>query len=210
MFWDERYAAASYFYGTLPNDFLKEQARFIPAGGTVLCLGEGEGRNAVFLAEQGHDVVALDQSAVGLTKARQLAASKSVPLRTIVADLDGYRFDAARWDGIVSIWCHLPQSVRSAIHRQVIVGLKPGGVLVLEAYTPQQLRHATGGPKDVDLLPTLGELRQDLRGLEFLDATERERVVLEGTGHRGMSAVVQIVARRPAQAVMKHHPQGLH
>jgi SAM-dependent methyltransferase len=196
--WNERYAASGYFYGTVPNDFLKAQAHFIPAGGTVLCLGEGEGRNAVFLAERGYDVVALDQSPVGLAKAEQLAASRSVSLRTRVADLNGYGFDEGGWDGIVSIWCHLPQAVRSTLHRLVLEGLKPGGVFLLEAYTPQQLRHDTGGPKDVGLLPTLAELRQDLEGMEILHAAELERTVQEGTGHAGMSSVLQVVSRRPA------------
>jgi SAM-dependent methyltransferase len=196
--WNERYAASGYFYGTEPNDFLREQAHFIPAGGTVLCLGEGEGRNAVFLAQRGYDVVALDQSPVGLAKAQQLAASRSVSIRTSMTDLSGYRFDGGTWDGIVSIWCHLPQAVRSTLHRQVLGGLKPGGVFLLEAYTPQQLLHGTGGPKEVDLLPTLAELRRDLEGMEILHAAELERMVREGTGHAGVSSVLQIVSRRPA------------
>jgi len=198
MFWDDRYAASGYFYGTEPNDFLREHAHFIPAGGTVLCLGEGEGRNAVFLAERGYDVVALDQSPVGLAKAQQLAASRSVLIRTSVTDLSGYRFDGGRWDGIVSIWCHLPLAMRSAIHRQLLGGLKPGGAFLLEAYTPQQLLHGTGGPKEIDLLPTLAELRRDLEGMEILHAAELERMVQEGTRHTGMSSVLQIVSRRPA------------
>jgi len=196
--WNERYSSASYYYGTEPNDFLREQAHVIPQGGKVLCLGEGEGRNAVFLAGRGYDVVALDQSPVGLEKAQRLAIAKSVRIQTLVANLDGYRFDAGRWDGIVSIWCHLPSAMRSAIHRQIIVGLQPGGVFLLEAYTPGQIRHGTGGPKDVDLLPSLTELRRDLDGLELLLGQEHERMVLEGAGHTGLSAVVQIVARRPA------------
>ncbi len=195
--WDERYAPSTYFYGTEPNDFLKEQVHFIPPGGTVLCLGEGEGRNAVFLAGRGYDVCALDQSRVGLAKAEQLAVAKSVRIQTLVADLDGYRFEPGRWDGIVSIWCHLPSAIRTAVHRQVLTALKPGGVFVLEAYTPDQIRYGTGGPKDVDLLPTLAELRHDLDGMEIAFAREGERMVQEGAGHHGMSAVVQIVARKP-------------
>lgn len=194
--WDDRYAPAAYYYGTEPNDFLRAHANVIPPAGTVLCLGEGEGRNAVFLAGRGYDVVALDQSTVGLAKAGRLARAKAVRIQTIVANLDGYRFEAGRWDGIVSIWCHLPSAVRSSIHRQVIVGLKPGGVFLLEAYTPEQIRHGTGGPKDLDLLPTLAELRRDLDGLEILEAAETERMVHEGAGHTGLSAVVQLVARR--------------
>ncbi len=196
--WDERYAGAEYFYGTQPNDFLREHAAAIPAGGAVLCLGEGEGRNAAFLATRGHHVTALDQSAVGLGKARQLAKERGVKIETIVADLESYRLDAACWDGIVSIWCHLPSAVRAAVHRQVIDALKPRGVLLLEAYTPKQLKHGTGGPKSVDLLPSLADLRDELSGLEFVHAVELERTVAEGRGHAGLSAVVQIVACKKA------------
>jgi SAM-dependent methyltransferase len=194
--WDERYGAAGYFYGTEPNDFLRERCAAIPAGGDVLCLAEGEGRNAVFLAAQGFRVVAVDQSAVGLRKAERLATERGVAIETVAADLDGYRIEPGRWDGIVSIWCHLPAGLRAVVHRQVVDGLKIGGVFLLEAYTPAQLRHGTGGPKSVDLLPTLAELRRELAGLEFVHAEERERVIHEGEGHDGLSAVVQVVARR--------------
>ena len=196
MQWDERYAATDYFYGTEPNDFVRERCGAIPTGGDVLCLGEGEGRNAVFLAQQGYRVVALDQSAIGLRKAQQLATERGVRIGTVVANLDGYRMEPARWDGIVSIWCHLPSALRAAVHAQVVDGLKVGGVFLLEAYTPEQLKHGTGGPKDVALLPTLVELRRELAGLEFGQAVELERVIHEGQGHDGLSAVVQIVARR--------------
>jgi SAM-dependent methyltransferase len=196
MQWDERYAATDYFYGTEPNDFVRQRCGTIPTGGDVLCLGEGEGRNAVFLAQQGYRVVALDQSAIGLGKAQQLATERGVRIETVVANLDGYRMEPARWDGIVSIWCHLPRTLRAAVHRQVVDGLKVGGVFLLEAYTPAQLRHGTGGPKDIDLLPTLDDLRGELAGLEFEHAVEVERVIHEGQGHDGLSAVVQIVARR--------------
>jgi SAM-dependent methyltransferase len=164
----------------------------------VLCLAEGEGRNAVFLAQQGFRPVAVDQSGVGLKKAAQLAAERGVRIETVVADLDGYRIEPGRWDGIVSIWCHLPAVLRTAVHRQVVGGLKIGGVFLLEAYTPAQLRYGTGGPRTADLLPTLADLRKELEGLELAHAIERERSVHEGGGHTGLSAVVQLVAyRRP-------------
>lgn len=194
--WDERYGAEAFFYGIEPNDFLRERFAAIRAGGDVLCLAEGEGRNAVFLAGQGYRVVALDQSAVGLRKAERLAAERGVGITTVVANLDGHRIEPQRWDGIVSIWCHLPSRLRAAVHRQVVGGLKPGGIFLLEAYTPAQLQFGTGGPKEVDLLPTLSALREELAGLEFIHAVERERVIHEGQGHEGRSAVVQVVARR--------------
>jgi hypothetical protein len=194
--WDERYGTPDYFYGTEPNDFLREHCTEIRRGGEVLCLAEGEGRNAVFLAQQGFHPLAVDQSPVGLGKAEQLATARGVELDTLVADLADYRIEAGRWDGIVSIWCHLPSALRAAVHRQVVAGLKIGGAFLLEAYTPAQLVHGTGGPKDVDLLPTLAGLRKELVGLEFLHAVELEREIHEGPGHAGPSAVVQLVARR--------------
>jgi SAM-dependent methyltransferase len=194
--WDERYSAPDYFYGTEPNDFLREQAAAIPAGGGVLCLAEGEGRNAVFLASLGLHVVALDQSGEGLRKTLKLAAVRNVAVATIQADLASYAIEPGRWDAVVSIWCHLPSALRGRVHAQVVAGLKPGGVFLLEAYRPEQLRFGTGGPKEADLMPTLAQLRQELAGLDFRHLVELEREVHEGQGHSGKSAVVQVIARR--------------
>ncbi len=194
--WDERYAAPEYFYGTEPNGFLRGRAASIARGGRVLCLGEGEGRNAAFLAGLGLDVVALDQSAQGLKKALALAASRGVSITTVQADLSRHAIEPGAWDSIVSIWCHLPSDLRARVHAQVVAGLKPGGMYLLEAYRPEQLRFGTGGPKEVDLLPTLAQLRAELAGLAFEHGVEIERDVQEGRGHSGRSAVVQVVARR--------------
>ena len=194
--WDERYGDERFFYGTQPNDFLRMHAAAIPPGGRVLCLGEGEGRNAVFLAGLGFAVVALDQSAVGLRKALQLATARGVSITTLQASLEHYPFEAGYWDAIVSIWCHLPSSLRGKVHGQVAAGLKPGGLFLLEAYRPDQLKFGTGGPKDEDMLPTLAQLRGELSGLEFEYAAESERDVQEGQGHAGRSAVVQVRARK--------------
>jgi len=192
--WDEKYSAPGHYYGIEPNGFLREHHTAIPAGGRVLCLAEGEGRNAVFLAQQGYRVVAVDQSPVGLRKAQALAAERGVQIETVVADLADYRIAPGHWDGIVSIWCHLPQPLRSDVHVQVVAGLRSGGVFLLEAYTPAQLQYGTGGPKSVDLLPTLAQLRTELHGLDLVHAVECEREVREGHGHTGSSAVVDIVA----------------
>lgn len=194
--WDERFSAEGYLYGTEPSEFLVAHAAAIPAGGAVLCLGEGEGRNATYLAQQGFRVTAVDQSPVGLDKARRLAASRQVSIDTVVADVTTFALGDAAWDGIVSIWCHLPSRQRSELHHRAVKALRSGGVVLIEAYTPAQLRHGTGGPRDVDLLPTLAGLRADLTGLELVHAVETERLVREGTGHDGLSAVVQVVARR--------------
>lgn len=193
--WDERYAESDYAYGTAPNDFLREQAGRIPAG-PVLCLAEGEGRNAVWLAEQGYDVTAVDQSAVGLAKARRLAAERGVRIETLRSDLAHYQIMPDAWSGIVSIFAHVPPELRRLVHRQVVAGLRPGGVLILEAYTPEQLRFGTGGPPEAALNMALEALHQELAGLDFEIGREIVREVVEGRYHTGEGHVVQIVARR--------------
>ena len=193
--WNDRYAAAGHFYGEAPNAFVAEVALQIPAG-PVLCLAEGEGRNAVHLAMLGHRVTALDQSEVGLAKARRLAAARGVEIETVAADLADYSIAVAAWAGIVATFANLPPALRRRVHRDVVAGLQPDGVFILEAYTPAQLAFGTGGPKLPELLMTLADLREELSGLKFLIARELERDVVEGSGHNGRGAVVQILARR--------------
>lgn len=196
-FWDNRYSTPDFVFGTEPNDFLRAVADRIPAG-PVLCLAEGEGRNAVFLATHGHAVTATDLSATGLAKAQTLAAQRGVALTTEAADLAAYPIAPGAWSGIVAIFMHLPPDLRRDVLGRATAGLRPGGVFLLEAYTPAQLAFGTGGPKDPALLPTLELLRTELPGLEFEIGRELERDVHEGGGHTGRSAVVQILARRPA------------
>lgn len=194
--WDQRYAGNAHFYGTEPNDFLRDNVSALPPGGRILSLGEGEGRNAVFLAARGFDVVAVDASSVGLEKATRLAAQAGVRIETVVADLEDFALGSDAWDGIVSIWCHLSRPVRARVHADIAKALRVGGTYLLESYTPAQLKFATGGPKSLDLLPTLAELRVELAALRLESAVERERDVHEGAGHGGRSAVVQVIARR--------------
>ena len=193
--WNQRYDTDEYVYGTEPNDFLKSVVAQIPKG-DVLCLAEGEGRNAVYLAQQGCQVLAVDSSAVGLEKAKKLAATRGVRIDTVVADLADFVIAPNSWDAVVSIFCHLPSTLRQQLHRQVVSGLRAGGVLVLEAYIPEQLKFKTGGPPSVDMMPTLHALKQELAGLEFGYAMELERDVHEGLLHTGRGAVVQLVAHK--------------
>jgi len=193
--WNECYSAEHYIYGTAPNAFLVEMAPYIP-GGPVLCLAEGEGRNAVHLATLGHRVTAVDQSEAGLAKARRLAAARGVEVKTVVADLEDFAIESGIWAGIVAVFAHLPPATRRKVHAEAARGLSPGGVFLLEAYTPAQLERGTEGPKSPELLMNLTDLRKELAGLEFLVAREIERDVIEGDGHTGRGAVVQILARR--------------
>ena len=194
-FWNNRYAVAGHVYGEAPNAFVAEVASQISAG-PVLCLAEGEGRNAVHLATLGHRVTAVDQSEIGLAKARRLGGTRGVEIETVLADLANYAIAAGAWAGIVATFAHLPPALRRRVHRDVVAGLQPGGGFILEAYTPAQLALGTGGPKSPELLMTLADLREELSGLQFLIARELERDVIEGTGHAGRGAVVQILAKR--------------
>lgn len=195
--WDARYAEPGWAYGTEPNDFLRAMAGLLPASGRVLCLAEGQGRNAVHLATLGHTVTAVDQSAVGLSRARELAAERGVALHTQVADLADLVIAPGAWDGVVSIFAHVPAGLRRTLHAAVVAGLAPGGALVLEAYTPGQAARGTGGPGDPTRMMTLAALRAELAGLDFEVGHEIERDVVEGRLHHGTAEVVQVVARRP-------------
>lgn len=195
-FWDERYGRPGFFYGTEPNDFLRAQAAALPIG-EVLCIGEGEGRNALHLARLGHRVTAVDQSEVGMAKLREHATAEQLPIEALVADLAVFDFGIARWSAIVSIFCHLPSALRTDVHRRAAAALAPGGRVILEAYTPRQLTFGTGGPSDPDMLCEAEALRAELTPLTFDHLIELEREVIEGPAHSGLAAVVQLVARRP-------------
>ena len=194
--WDERYNTAEYVYGTEPNSFLASVADEIPKG-RVLCIAEGEGRNAVYLAERGHEVVAVDSSPVGLEKARKRAGERGVSIETVVADLADYVIEPETWDAVVSIFAHVSPGIRKPLHKRIVQGLRSGGMLVLEAYRPEQIELGTGGPPVAEMTMSLDDLRYELEGLEFRHAAELERDVVEGRFHTGVGAVVQVVAVKP-------------
>lgn len=191
--WNERFGSTEYVFGLEPNDFLREQATKLPRG-RVLSLGEGEGRNAVWLATQGFDVWSVDLSPVGVDKTLKLAESHGVTVHASVGDLADYVIEPTTWDVIISIFAHTPPPIRKRIHRQVVSGLRHGGVYLLEAYTPSQIALGTGGPKDPSLMPTAELLADELSGLRFDRLLEVSRDVVEGTGHTGRAAVVQVIA----------------
>lgn len=192
--WNERYNSPDYIYGTEPNAFLREHFAHIPAGGKVLCLAEGEGRNAVFLAQQGYAVTAVDLSEVGLAKAKALATARGVSITCLHADLGEFDMSERAWDGIVSIFCHLPPAPRQRLYCRVAAALTRSGVFLLESYTPDQLAFATGGPRDVNMLVDTKTLQTELIGLKFSLLEERKREVVEGSFHTGLAAVVQAIA----------------
>lgn len=196
-FWDQRYAQPDYVFGTEPNDFLRARADVIPPG-PVLCLAEGEGRNSVFLAGRGHAVSSVDIAAPGVEKTRRLAASRGVQVNAQVGDLATFDLGVARWSGIVAIFMHLPPDLRADLHRRAVRALAPGGVYLIEVYRPEQIGRGTGGPQQIELLPTLALLEQELAGLRTEHGVELDRVVVEGTGHTGAASVVQYIGRAPA------------
>ena len=161
----------------------------------------GEGRNAVFLAESGYAVSCVDLAEAGVRKTRQLARQGGVEVAAFVGDLAVFDLGHQRWDLVVSIFAHMPLGVRRDLHQRVVASLRPAGMLLLEAYTPDQLAHGTGGPASAHLTMTLAQLREELAPLEFVHGVEVEREVREGSGHTGLGAVVQVIARkRPANA----------
>lgn len=193
--WQARYAAEHYVYGTEPNTFLRDAVHDLPPG-DVLCLADGEGRNSVFLAEQGHRVTAVDISENGVEKARKLAAARGVDVTTVIADLATYDLGESRWDLVVSIFAHTPEAVRRRVHAAMATALRPGGRIVLEAYTPAQIGRGTGGPQWPELTMTLAGLTQELAGLTITHGLELDRDIVEGTNHSGIGAVVQLIATR--------------
>ncbi len=194
-FWNEKFATTDYAYGTEPNDFLVSAVTNLKRGAT-LSLAEGEGRNAVWLAQQGFTVSAIEQSEKGVGKTLRLALQRGVIVMAERGELETFHIQPNSWDLVVSIYAHTPQELRRKLHRQVVAGLKPGGVFVLEAYTPAQIANNTGGPKDASLMPTAELLRSELAGLVFDRIEEVERDVVEGSLHTGRAHVVQVVAHR--------------
>lgn len=193
--WNERYSSESYAYGKNPNDFLVSMIERLPTG-KILCLAEGEGRNAVWLAEQGNEVTAVDASDVGLQKANKLAKARGVEITTVHADLAAYDIGKQQWDAIISIFCHLPPVLRRDVHHRCVTGLCDNGIMLLEAYTPSQLAYKTGGPPTAEMMMDAGSLSSELDGLEFLHLQECVRDIHEGEFHKGTGAVVQLLARR--------------
>lgn len=197
-FWDQQFSGAGFKYGTAPNAFLVSQAHRLAVPSDVLVPGDGEGRNSVWLAQQGHRVTAMDGSAVGLAKAQALAAERGVAIGAVQGDLAAWAPPPASADAVVLTYLHLPPAIRAGAHSRLAAALRPGGVLLLEAFHPRQLPLGSGGPKDEAMLYTLDMLRTDFAGLEELLAEETDTVLDEGPGHRGRACVTRWIGRQPS------------
>jgi SAM-dependent methyltransferase len=195
--WEKRFSVPDYIFGTEPNAFLKSQAHMLPKSGTALAVADGEGRNGVWLAEHGLDVLSIDWSPAALDKAQALARRRGVALRTMQVDVVKWQWPAAQYDVIVAIFI---QFLTPDERRQVFAGmrnaLKPGGLLLIEGYRPEQLKYKTGGPSLVENLYTRALLEAEFGGLSDLRIVEHDSMTSEGTAHVGMAALIDLVGRK--------------
>jgi SAM-dependent methyltransferase len=197
--WNRRFSASGYLFGTEPNGWLREHAQLWQAGQRVLSVADGEGRNSVWLAERGLTVDAFDISEVGVRKARDFARITGVKVNFAVADIATLAWPENIYDGVAAIFIQFADpALRERIFGGMVRCLKPGGVLVLQGYTPKQLEYRTGGPPIESHLYTPELLRDAFSALEIQELREYEGELSEGTGHRGHSALVGLVARKPA------------
>jgi len=195
--WNRRFAGDDFVFGTEPNEWLRTHADVWQPGQRVLCVADGEGRNSVWLAQRGLVVDAFDIADLGVAKARRLAASKGVEVNFEVADCDGYAWRPAAWDGIAAIFVQFADpALRTRLFAHLIDSLRPGGTLLLQGYTPKQLDYRTGGPPVLEHLYTEPMLREAFAGLEIIELRDYEAEVAEGSGHRGWSALIGLVARK--------------
>lgn len=194
-FWDSRYQGSAYAYGTEPNDYLRAQMALIPKGGRVLCLADGEGRNSVFLADNGFQVTAVELSSEGIEKAKRLARQRGVTVTFIEADVNDVEIKPAGWDAIVSIFLHLPRKLRQGLHQRILQGLAPGGVYLYEAYTLDQLGKGTGGPKEPQVLASPQDVIEDFPRDRVHHFFAGERPIHEGPLHSGAGAIAQLTIK---------------
>jgi SAM-dependent methyltransferase len=195
--WNKRFAGDDYLFGTAPNEWLRQHAAVWQPGDRVLSVADGEGRNSVWLAGRGLAVDAFDIAELGVAKARRLAAAQGVSVNFAVADCDAFPWPDSAYDGVACIFVQFADpALRDRLFKNIIKSLKPGGALVLQGYTPKQLDYRTGGPPIASHLYTETMLRAAFAELEIIELCEYEAEVAEGTGHKGHSALIGMVAKR--------------
>jgi 2-polyprenyl-3-methyl-5-hydroxy-6-metoxy-1,4-benzoquinol methylase len=195
--WNNRFAKDGYVFGTEPNEWLRRHASVWIAGSRILCVADGEGRNSVWLAKQGHQVEAFDISEVGVAKARRLAQESQVDVDFAVAGCDDFAWKPNHYDGVAAIFVQFADpDLRARLFENIVRSLKPGGTLTLVGYTPKQLDYGTGGPSVLSHLYTSEMLRESFGELNIQALDEYETELAEGDGHKGRSAVIGLVAMR--------------
>jgi len=195
--WNQRFAADGYLFGTEPNRYLRQHATRWAAGSRLLCVADGDGRNSVWLAQQGMAVDAFDISEVGVRKAELLARAADVAVRYEISDCEDWRWPRNHYDGVVAVFVQFADPpMRARLFLHMIEALKPGGLLVLQGFTPTQLDYKTGGPPHISHLYTPDLLRHEFAAMDLLELLEYEDDLAEGTQHRGRSALIGMVARR--------------
>lgn len=194
--WDERFSSEEYIYGREANDFIEQMNEFIPAHSVVACLAEGEGRNAVFLAQRGHKITTYDQSEVGLGKTRQLAEQNNVKVETVLMDLTKERVPKEEYDAAILVFGHVSKKNQPYLIQNLLGSVKLGGHVIFEVYSEEQINYKTGGPNYVDALynpATILDLVNDHKVLHFYYG-EAERH--EGKNHTGLCHVIQVVLQK--------------
>jgi 2-polyprenyl-3-methyl-5-hydroxy-6-metoxy-1,4-benzoquinol methylase len=196
--WNARYDKPDYHFGEAPNGFLARQAARLKPGMKALAIADGEGRNGVWLAQQGLAVTSFDLAPKGVDKARALAARHGVALDMRIADVASWTWEPATYDVVVAIFIQFaPPALRARIFAGIVETLKPGGLLLLEGYTPRQLAYGTGGPPEAEHMYSEALLRDSFAALEILELSEYDAAIKEGPGHDGMSALIDLIARKP-------------
>jgi SAM-dependent methyltransferase len=189
--WEDRYSAPGYVFGTAPNYFLAGCKPLLPKSGKVLVVADGEGRNGVWLAEQGLDVLSVDFSPAAQRKAAALARERGVQMKIVQADVHTWAYPDGAFDVVVEIFTQFSTPDERAMKwAGMRRALKPGGLLILQGYTQKQLQYGTGGPKQLENLYTRPMLEQAFGDFRDLQVTEEELEMHEGAGHGGMSAVI--------------------
>ena len=196
-FWDAVYAESHYVFGTAPNAFLASQKALLKSGARALAVADGEGRNGVWLAEQGLDVLSVEYSPPALEKAKKLAQARGVKLAFQIADVLTWDWPVNTYDIVAAIFIQFASPAeRSLLFQQMKNALKPGGLLIMQGYTPKQVEYKTGGPPYAENMYTPDLLRTAFSDMEILHLAEHEAFIAEGTKHYGMSALIDLVARK--------------
>lgn len=196
--WEARFATPDYAFGKEPNFFLQSRRKLLPRHGRALAIADGEGRNGVWLAEQGLNVVSLDFSPAAQKKARALAAERGMKVTFVQADVHAWDYPEAAFEVVVEIFAQFSSPAERAIKwRGMRRALKSGGALIIQGYTPRQLQYGTGGPKRLENLYTRAMLEQEFGDFRDLNIVEEEREMREGASHAGMSAVIGLTAIMP-------------